>query len=385
MSAYTFSNSVRENLSSFWNTVDALGLDRRRLLKNAERNLDHTPAYRLNQLLRCAAEAKVRLEEIACFDRYSGALFPEDCTVFFAAGKASRSGYTVFGKNSDKSGSDAFNSDLYYRNRQINVVLYSINPDGSHVVGVSAAGATGLKMGMNSHGVAVGTNYGETDLAARRALDLDQQMAGDRAQLARDALTERTALQAAQKVVAILMERPMASSGVLEFADAKDVYIVENAYEYTAIKRVTDAVDARANFFNLMSQLNTEGNVSSFCRYHRAKELLEKESGNVTVETLRKIAADHGNGPGGNSICRHSTGMSSATLSSAIMEIDGEHPEKSKIHIALGTPCRAWSEADGHVTIPMDVPECGIPEAFRSGEAFRRFCLLPPLETAAES
>ena len=58
MSAYTFSNSVRENLSSFWNTVDALGLDRRRLLKNAVRNLDHTPAYRLNQLLRCGSEGK---------------------------------------------------------------------------------------------------------------------------------------------------------------------------------------------------------------------------------------------------------------------------------------------------------------------------------------
>ncbi|MBO4288643.1 MAG: hypothetical protein J5865_00905, partial [Lachnospiraceae bacterium] len=293
-------------------------------------------------------------------------------------GRAGKNGWTVFGKNSDKTGNAAFDSELYYKNRQISVVNWYDNPDGSHIIGVAAAGSTGLKMGLNSHGVAVGTNYGETVLAQKKALDVDQKMAGDRAQIAREALTEKTALAAAQKAVAYVMEHPMASSGLLEFADPYEVIVVESAYDYVALRRIRDEVDSRANFFNILPQLNRPGNISSFCRYHRSQKLLKAAEGGVTAQDLIRISMDHANGPGGNSICRHSHSMKSATLAAAVMELNGDHPEQSLIHIALGTPCTAWTSEEGHLTLSMSDPAEAIPEGFRNGEVFREFCLNEP-------
>ena len=203
-------------------------------------------------------------------------------------------------------------------------------------------------------------------------------MKKSRAQIAREALTERTSLDAARKAVAHVMEHPMASSGLLEFADPKEVWVVESAYDYVGIRRIRDAVDSRANFFNILPQLNAEGNISSFCRYHRSQQLLKAAEGKVTADTLIAISKDHENGPGANSICRHSCGMESATLAAAVMELNGEHPEKSVIHMALGTPCTAWSSPEGHLSVTMDTPEEEIPEGFKNGEVFRKFCLNDP-------
>ena len=372
-------DAIRHNIDEFLAAVKHMGCDLTELIARANRGMEHYPAYRVEMLKKYALASGVLFQNVLCYDAFSDRFFPEDCTVFFAAGKASKSGNTVFGKNSDKSGNPGFSSDLYYRNRQINVVTYFENPDGSHIVGVSAAGSTGLKMGLNSYGVAAGTNYGQTTLAANKELTAEEKLAGDRAQIIRDALTEKSALEAAQKAACSVLAHPTVSSGTVEFADAKEAYIVESAYSYVAIKKVVDDVDSRANFFNVLSELNTQGNCSSFCRYHRTQELLKASKGEVTVETLKAISTDHMYGPGGNSICRHSTSFDSATLASAIMELDGEYPAKSKIHIALGTPCQAWNSADGSITISMDDPKSAIPEPFLSGEIFKKYCLAEPL------
>lgn len=371
--------AIRHNVQEFLTVVRNQNSCLEILIKDAYAKLRRYPKYRVTVLQQYAMASGLPFDQILCYDAYANTFFPEDCTVYFAAGKASKSGYTIFGKNSDKSGNAKYTSDIYYMNRQINVVSYFENPDGSHIVGVSAAGSTGLKMGMNSYGVAAGTNYGQTKLATAKGLDADQKLAGDRAQVIRDALTEKSALMAAQKAANEVLAHPMASSGILEFADATEAYIVESAYSYVAIKKVVDDVDARANFFNVMSELNEDGNVSSFCRYNRAQEILKAARGEVTLETLKAISTDHENGPGGNSICRHSKGYDSATLAAAIMEINGQDPQKSKIHIALGTPCRAWNSSDGHITVSMDEPISAIPQEFRSGEIFKKYCLADPL------
>ena len=378
MSNWSLSQSIRANLEDFWKAAAAMGLKKEELL-NVSNGRSSFSGPILEQLKKYVRETGVSLQELICYNQYADLLMPEDCTVYFAAGNASKSGMTVFGKNSDKSGNRAFNSDVYYKNRQISVVAYYNNPDGSHIVGVAAAGSTGLKMGLNSYGVAVGTNYGQTKAAEKMALDPIQKLAGDRAQIAREALTEKTALDAARKAVSHVMEHPMASSGILEFADAKEVYVVESAYDYVAIKRVRDAVDSRANFFNILPQLNREGNISSFCRYYRSQELLKANEGAVTADILRAISMDHENGPGGNSICRHSYTLDSATLGAAVMELNADHPEQSVIQIALGTPCTAWTSPEGHISISMNMPEEEIPIGFRNGDVFRRFCLNEPL------
>ena len=377
--AFSVGAAIRHNILDFIEAVRCRGANFTVLNEKARQALIHYPAYRVKLLREYAASANVPFDWVLCYNAYSDCFFPEECTVYLAAGKASKSGYTIFGKNSDKSANIEHTSDIFYKNRQINVVTYFENPDGSHIVGVSAAGSTGLKMGMNSYGVAAGTNYGQTKLAAAKKLDADQQLAGDRAQIIREALTERSALLAAQKAANEVLAHPMASSGTVEFADASEAYIVESAYDYVAVKKIVDDIDARANFFNVLSELNEDGNVSSFCRYNRAMSLLCAAKGSVTLDTLKSISTDHENGPGGNSICRHSKGLDSATLAAAIMEINGENPAKSRIHIALGTPCRAWNSLDGCITISMDDPISVIPEAFRTGEIFKKYCLAEPL------
>jgi len=307
-------------------------------------------------------------------------VIPEGCTVFFGTGKASATGATIFGKNSDKGGNDNFTGENCYNCHEINVVSYFENEDGSHVIGVSAAGTTGIKMGMNSYGVAAGTNFGYSSETKRKVLSAKDKFAGDRAQIARDALSKKTALEAAQYTVTRLMEQPMATSGMLEFADADAVYIVENVYDHVAVKKVVDAVDCRSNYLVILGALNEPGDASCYCRYHRSKSLLKKAEGQVTADTLKAISMDHHDGTGSVGICRHTEGLNSSTQSAAIMEINREHPEKSVIHIALGKPCNAWRKEDGHISISMDMRKDEIPEEFLRGDAYIKYSTAEPLE-----
>lgn len=333
---------------------------------------------RYEEIRGMADGAGVRFGDLLALNILKPQVMPEGCTVFFAAGKASKTGYTVFGKNSDKGGNENLVGEQCHNFHEISVVSWFENEDGSHIVGVSAAGTTGLKMGLNSHGVAVATNYGYSAAAAKRTLSVADKFAGDRAQVARDALSKKTALEAARYTVARLMECPMASSGMLEFADAYEVYIVENVYEHIAVKKVKDGVDSRSNYLVVLDALNEPGNASCYCRYHRTQKLLSELEGKATAEDFKRISMDHHDGTGAVGICRHADGLDSSTQSAAIMELNGQEPEKSVIHIALGKPCNAWRMEDGHVSISMDMKKEEIPEGFFKGEAYVKYGAAKP-------
>ncbi len=365
--------AIVENLKVFWEAVRAAGFEEevRKVTQNNPSSF--LSKARFEEIRGMAQGAGVGFEELLAYNILRSQLLPEGCTVFFAAGKASKTGSTIFGKNSDKGGNENFVGRLYHDFHEINVVSWFENEDGSHIVGVSAAGTTGLKMGLNSYGVAVGTNYGYSAQAAKKQLSAADKFAGDRAQIARDALSQKTALEAARYAVARLMERPMASSGMLEFADAREVYVVENVYEQIGIKKVVDAVDSRSNYLVLLEGLNEPGNASCYCRYHRTQKLLSGLWGKATPEDFKNISMDHHDGTGSVGICRHGAGLDSSTQSAAIMELNGEEPKKSVIHIALGKPCNAWREEDGHISISMDMEREEIPEEFFKGKAYVKY------------
>ena len=67
----------------------------------------------------------------------------------FAMGDATASGNVLFLKNSDKIGSSSMMGENFYQNKEINVVLVIQPNDGPAVIGVSAAGSTGFKMGVS--------------------------------------------------------------------------------------------------------------------------------------------------------------------------------------------------------------------------------------------
>jgi len=83
---------------------------------------------------------------------------------------------------------------------------------------------------------------------------------------------------------------------------------------------------------------------------------------------------DHQNGPEANSICRHSPDPEeSATVSASIMELEDENPEKSRISIALGSPCKAWRHDQGNFTFQMDQDPTTIPKNFINGTTYKMF------------
>lgn len=374
------SKSIIESVSYFWEVVKYMNLDQGEMIENARRSIPNIDRLRLEQIRDIAERAKLMFESVLCYNLYHSQVLPEGCTVFFATGKATESGRTIFAKNSDKGGDEGLIGENSFMNREINVVSYFENEDGSHVIGVSAAGTTGIKMGLNSHGVAAGTNYGNTIETKRRTLTSKDIFASDRAQIARDALRESTALKAAQYAVSKLIDVPMNTSGILEFADGNGVYIVESSYDMLAVIRVVDKADSRSNNFVELSQLNQPGDVTSFSRYHRTQDLLREKCGHLTVQDMKVISMDHNNGTGSLGICRHSEGLDSATLASSVIEIDDKNPEKSIIHIALGKPCNAWRNPDGNITISMDCKKDKIPEEFLNGEVFKKYCYSAPIE-----
>ncbi len=230
-----------------------------------------------------------------------------------------------------------------------------------------------MKMALNNRGIAAGTNISRTIELAQKKVDLTQLRAVDRAQLIRDGLEKESALEAAAMVMQKIAENPMATPGSVEFAEARVAYIIEGSYDRLALKKVVDDIDSRSNCFVILKELNRPDDLSSICRYVRTQEILKPLKGKVTAEVMKRITMDHANGPGPNSICRHSSDFrDETTLSAAIMEIDQHHPAKSKMHVCIGKPCHAWNEPESNITISMDSTLEDIPSGFFNGEVFKK-------------
>ncbi|MBF4692126.1 C45 family autoproteolytic acyltransferase/hydolase [Fusibacter ferrireducens] len=372
-------NSIRRNVEDFLKTASSSSFGINEMKRQMKKDIHLLSASRYREIKELSRKAKIELKALLCYNLYHSAFFSDGCTIFFSLGEASKNGNTLFGKNSDNQGRSGLVGDGYVENRQIHVVMYSENRDGSHVVGVSAAGLSGVKMALNSHGVAGSTNYGNTVFSKESREETGHVFPSDREMIVREALEYPTALLAAHHATKLLMQMPMATDGMVTFADSREAYVVEGSKKIISITKVESGTDSRSNMFITLDKLNVKNDTSSYCRYHRTQDILNEISGNVTVEDMKKISMDHYYGPGTNGICRHTEGLNSSTLSAAIMEIDKQDPLESKIHIALGKPCNAWRHEDGHVTISMRDKVSDIPKAFLSGEAFKKYFMADPL------
>src|SRR6185503_670343 len=130
-----------------------------------------------------------------------GRVFPDECTALLALPDVTASRRTIMMKNSDKIGRDDMVGVGFHQHKEINVVLALRPDDGPAVIGVSAAGSTGMKMGLNDRGVAGGCNISRTiDLEERKAAT-PAIRALDRIQLVRDGLDQPDARAAARTVL----------------------------------------------------------------------------------------------------------------------------------------------------------------------------------------
>jgi hypothetical protein len=365
--------AVAVNVSAFWSGCAGLGLDRPSIFRQARLlEQDYSDAL-LQEIRGIACGSGLPPEELLAFNLLRGAVFLDECTVLFAMGDATANGKVLFVKNSDKIGSSSMNGPGFFGNKEINILLVLRSEDGPAIVGVAAAGSTGLKMGANEAGVAAGTNIARTIELGQRQIDTTQMRALDRTQLAREGLSKTTALEAASYAASRMAERPTATPGNLEFVDARTGAIVEGSYDRVALQVVKSGIASRSNSFVVMRDLNDPSDVSSYCRYVRTQELLTSNQGRLTPDLMRRFSSDHANGPGPNSICRHGAHFTEETSQSTmVVEIDPQRACETRFWVALGKPCHAWRSSEGFVSGRMDRLET-FPEGFLNGEVWKRF------------
>ncbi len=365
--------AIRHNIFLLNQGIVAKGIEKKavyRLISSYTTLLSNTSIQLMEGLSRGSG---VPFESILRFNALQDAFFQEECTTFAAIGKATADGKAFLLKNRDTSGNREFNGPGYYKNRTVNVALVLGTEDGNVMIGVTNAGSTGIMMGMNKHGVAVASNMGQTKEISKVPPKEWQGISG-RPQMLRESLECPTAHDAVNLILSKLTKSLMRVPGILWFVDANNIYVVEGNGGQFAVQHVTDGAVSRSNHFELMEKFNNEKEPSPICRKIRAKELLEQNHGHIDREKLIEFSMDHKNGPGENSICRHSKDPEkSVTVSAAIMEIDKANPQKSKISIALGTPCQAWGEEGGSITIRLDEDVEAIPQRFLDNTAFTEY------------
>lgn len=371
---------VRANVTAFWRTMHTMGHSHSWLLGKAHEEIGLLATNHIDEIAGIAEGSKLAFEDVLAYNLWGDYVFSDGCTVMMAIGAAGHDGNTLFMKNSDQVGNDSMVGDGFDQNKEIYVIQIIAPDDGNRMIGVSAAGRTGIKVGVNDKGVATGSNISRTIELRERKVDISQVRASDRTQLMRQGLEKNTAAEAANFISGLIVENPTSTPGNIEFVDSKEGIIIEGSYSHQAIDIVRDDVAARANRFQLLEYTNQPEDVSSVCRYQRAMHLLRENEGQLTLEKLMGFSRDHANGPGPNSICRHGSHYSEeVSLGSAVIEIDSKSPEKSTINMALGKPCHAWRNSEGFVSLTVDADPEDVAESFFDGGVWKQFYTEEPL------
>jgi hypothetical protein len=367
--------AVALNVRGFWRRLSAAGWGRGGVLARARKEARRLLSdARLDEITGIAEGARVPYPDVLAYNLYYGWAYPEECTVMWAFPDATAGGKTLFLKNSDKIGRADMVGEVFYKNKEINVVV-ALRPEGKPaVIGVANAGSTGLKMAVNDRGVAAGTNIARTLELRQRKVTTTQERAVDRAQLALDGLEMDAALAAGGAIAARVAAAPMATPGNVEFVDAHRALVIEGSYDRLAVQAYDSGTGSRTNRFAVLHELNDPQDLSSHCRYVRTQQLLASRPGQLTLDDFAAFTRDHANGPGLNSICRHDADFRAETTQSAIVEaIDPASPADTVVRIALGKPCHAWRHADGHLEATLRFRVEDIPQEFRSGEVWKRY------------
>ncbi len=374
----TARRAIRHNVTAFWKNAAVFGIRRSPTLGKAEPGMFDEDA--LEYMKGLARGSGTSFQDIIAYNSLNHNLAPDECTVLIAMGDSTTTGSVVVMKNSDKVGSEKFVGSNFYRNKEINILVFEKPDNGNRFVAVAAAGELSIKMGMNDKGVVTGSNISRTTELKNRKVAVGEVRALDRGWLMREGIIRRaTALEATKFATERVAESPMYTPGNLEFVDAASAYVIEGSYDRLAVQKFLSGTIARSNRFQVLHELNDSDDVSSYVRYVRASQLLEQNKGNISSEKMMEFSQDHLNGPGLNSICRHDEDPKSETsLAAAVMEINGSDPKKSLFHVALGKPCRAWQNSEAHTTIRLDGATDEVPKAYYNGDVWKHFYIETP-------
>ena len=367
---------IKHNISLGTKSAKARGVTKQRLSQLSERYIKCLSDGTINMMEGLSQGSRIPFQSILNLNILQDLLCSDGCTTFAAVGEATDQGGAILLKNRDVPANSPAQGRYYYENRQINVIQVLKNSDGNVTVGVTTAGSTGIVMGLSKHGIATASNQGCTkDLGSMAGIGV---VGGFRGQLMREGLEQDTVQDAVKHVTSRLVQVGMENPGILWFVDSNNIYVIEGAPREFSVQHLTAGFTVRSNHFILLDHLNDD-NISCICRYSRGKQLLTENYGKINRERMMEFSMDHKNGPGENSICEHSRDPERVvTESAAIMELNNLNPQKSKISIALGSPCRAWRSSGGNFTFQMDDDIEKIPKKFLDGSVYKEFIKKEP-------
>ncbi len=157
----------------------------------------------------------------------------------------------------------------------------------------------GIWFGVNEYGIALTASDAHTIKKYP-----PQRNAGDKiTAIYEDIIANSFTLEEAEKIMVDSFRKKIKVPDMLIISNSKTA----SAYEYTpekqVIQKATKSPMLRTNSFRILKGApDRKNDPSSHLRHERIKELL---SGKIYLAKIKAALADHENGPGENSICRH--------------------------------------------------------------------------------
>jgi hypothetical protein len=237
------------------------------------------------------------------------------CTLYGAIGPPAEGGGVLVGKN----------RDLPREEEQ--VLVREAPPSGPAFLGLASRNSGRITAGVNDKGlVIVNASAGSVEDRARKHIRLEKIL--NRAGSVKGALR-------------LFRQEGIKSPIHYLLADPFHLALLEVfSPERHEVKVITEGVLTHTNHYLLPSMESFNGKItdSSLLRLERIRRLTKHPP--FSPEQFMDFSRDHGNGPGGNSVCRHplpGKKSSRVTVSAMVVRLD---PQKSpEIWVRLGRPC----------------------------------------------
>jgi isopenicillin-N N-acyltransferase like protein len=243
-----------------------------------------------------------------------------DCTQVLVSGSATADGKTYLAKTRDLT-----------RGPVRQLLVHREFDDGSYRNEVQSAGQLTLPVGVNSHGVAVGTSG---QWSQRVVVDLTR---GDAAWHIPNLQPVLRNARSASEALDMVRDQPRVAGMNMTLADTHSAYALEITCDRVEVFEPEDGVLVRTNHYlsPVLSELAAthEENRGTFDRYQRAAQIVAERLGRISVNDLVRLMSDHAEPPA-QSICRHGGNSEGRTYAAMVA-----CPQDRSLWAMLGNPC----------------------------------------------
>ncbi len=331
-------HSIHKNIANYWRRITEAGYTRSQILeftRTREQALQKDDPDMFIEIRAMAEASGASYDDLLALNLSPDYLFfknsPEgQCTAWIAHGSASSNGNNLFHKNRDLDRDDQV---------VLNVVA---SGDDNAYKGLTTAGITGISIGINDKGLAMGNTYVDCTeiniLFGKGSLTMTKEM-----------LRECDSVNDVFDYFDNLLAGSGTQSGSnLLVVDAQQSAIIEHTGDRRSSNidsLIVDGVGYRSNYYKVLtSYFNGSVDSQKISRYQAALDMMEAKKGSLTPEDFNELSRHHITMDEGMPSEHPGTADGSIsnyhTLCSATFEIDRDYPgQLSVMWSALGTPC----------------------------------------------